>query len=84
MKLQVMAPRKFSLVCFRLSPPANDADLGYTLNAKLVDALNSDGSILITNTVHKLLPVCFDDLTYYSLLHEILTPIVHCLIIVGM
>lgn len=51
-ELQIMAPRTFSLICFRLRPPANDADNGYTLNAKLVEALNCSGNILITHTVY--------------------------------
>ncbi|KAG0628344.1 hypothetical protein M758_1G019700 [Ceratodon purpureus] len=79
-RFEVMAPRMFSLVCFRLRPPPNDADNGYALNAMLADALNSDGSILVTNTIRILLPACFlDSLTMCcSLLHEILIP--HCLI----
>jgi aromatic-L-amino-acid decarboxylase len=51
-RFEVMAPRTFSLICFRLRPRANDADRGYSLNAKLVEALNIDGDILVTHTVH--------------------------------
>jgi len=50
-RFEVVAPRTFSLICFRLRPPAHDADNGNTLNAHLAETLNSDGSILITNTV---------------------------------
>ncbi|KAG0553831.1 hypothetical protein M758_12G044200 [Ceratodon purpureus] len=50
-RFEIMAPRSFSLICFRLRPRANDPDKGYSLNAKLVEALNSDGNILITHTV---------------------------------
>lgn len=52
-RFEVVAPRVFSLVCFRLKSPANDADNSCSLSAKLVDALNSDGNILITNTDRK-------------------------------
>ena len=48
---QVMAPRSFSLICFRLKPLSNDADNGYSLNAKLVEALNCGGDVLVTHTV---------------------------------
>lgn len=50
-RFEVVAPRTFSLICFRLRPPAHDADNGNTLNANLAETLNSDGSILISNTV---------------------------------
>jgi glutamate/tyrosine decarboxylase-like PLP-dependent enzyme len=50
-RFEVMAPRTFSLVCFRLKPTAADANNGTSLNSKLVEAVNSDGNILITHTV---------------------------------
>lgn len=52
---QVMAPTTFSLICFRLKPNELDTDHGNNLNAALEEAVNSDGSILITHTVRMLL-----------------------------
>ncbi|THU56229.1 hypothetical protein C4D60_Mb11t15090 [Musa balbisiana] len=47
----VVAPRTFSLVCFRLIPPPNDQDNGYKLNHSLLDAVNSSGKIFLSHTV---------------------------------
>ena len=61
---QVMAPTTFSLVCFRLKPNEHDKDHGNILNAALVEAVNSDGRILITHTVRILLGWPFLKLTW--------------------
>ena len=49
--MQVVAPRTFSLVCFRLLPPPNSEDHGNKLNRDLLDSVNSTGSVFITHTV---------------------------------
>lgn len=49
--LQVVAHRKFSLVCFRLLPPQNNEDLANKLNRDLLDSVNSSGKIFISHTV---------------------------------
>lgn len=48
---QIIAPRTFSLVCFRLLPPPNSEDHGNKLNHDLLDLVNSTGSVFITHTV---------------------------------
>nr|WGU11341.1 tyrosine decarboxylase 2 [Crinum x powellii] len=50
-RFEVVAPRTFSLVCFRLLPPANHPDDGYKLNHSLLDAVNSSGKIFVSHTV---------------------------------
>ncbi|XP_009384062.2 tyrosine decarboxylase 2 isoform X2 [Musa acuminata AAA Group] len=50
-RFEVVAPRTFSLVCFRLIPPPNDQDNGYKLNHSLLDAVNSSGKIFLSHTV---------------------------------
>ncbi|URD79296.1 MYB family transcription factor [Musa troglodytarum] len=50
-RFEVVAPRTFSLVCFRLIPPPNDQDNGYKLNHGLLDAVNSSGKIFLSHTV---------------------------------
>ncbi|CAK9184941.1 unnamed protein product [Ilex paraguariensis] len=50
-RFEVFAPRKFSLVCFRLVPPHNDKDCANKLNHDLLDAVNSTGKIFISHTV---------------------------------
>ncbi|XP_019178236.1 PREDICTED: tyrosine decarboxylase 1 [Ipomoea nil] len=50
-RFEVVAHRKFSLVCFRLRPPQNDEDLANKLNRNLLDAVNSSGKIFISHTV---------------------------------
>nr|GMD17224.1 tyrosine decarboxylase 1 [Ipomoea batatas] len=50
-RFEVVAHRKFSLVCFRLLPPQNDEDLANKLNRDLLDAVNSSGKIFISHTV---------------------------------
>ena len=49
--LQVVTPRIFSLVCFRLLPPRNNEDNGNKLNNDLLEAINSTGKIFISHTV---------------------------------
>lgn len=53
--LQVVTPRIFSLVCFRLLPPNNNEDHGNNLNHDLLDAVNSTGKIFISHTVRSML-----------------------------
>ncbi|KAH7690926.1 Tyrosine decarboxylase protein [Dioscorea alata] len=50
-RFEVVAPRTFSLVCFRLIPREGDQDNGYKLNYNLLDAVNSSGKIFISHTV---------------------------------
>ncbi|XP_038995498.1 phenylacetaldehyde synthase isoform X1 [Hibiscus syriacus] len=49
-RFEVVTPRIFSLVCFRLLPP-NDEDDGNKLNHDLLDAINSTGNVFISHTV---------------------------------
>ncbi|KAK9015949.1 hypothetical protein V6N11_007036 [Hibiscus sabdariffa] len=49
-RFEVVTPRLFSLVCFRLLPP-NDEDHGNKLNGELLDAVNSTGNVFISHTV---------------------------------
>ncbi|KAL5859976.1 hypothetical protein ACOSQ3_001270 [Xanthoceras sorbifolium] len=50
-RFEVVTPRLFSLVCFRLLPPHNDEDHGNKLNHDLLDAVNTTGKIFISHTV---------------------------------
>ncbi|OEL20937.1 Tyrosine decarboxylase 1, partial [Dichanthelium oligosanthes] len=50
-RFEVVTPRNFSLVCFRLLPLASDQDNGRKLNYDLMDAANSSGKIFISHTV---------------------------------
>ncbi|KAL3715455.1 hypothetical protein ACJRO7_007226 [Eucalyptus globulus] len=50
-KFEVVTPRIFSLVCFRLLSPDNDGDKGNKLNRDLLDTVNSTGKIFISHTV---------------------------------
>ncbi|KAJ0051679.1 hypothetical protein Pint_01645 [Pistacia integerrima] len=50
-RFEVVTPRIFALVCFRLLPPHNDEDGGYKLNHDLLDIVNSTGKIFISHTV---------------------------------
>ncbi|GLJ38781.1 hypothetical protein SUGI_0790620 [Cryptomeria japonica] len=50
-KFEVMVPRTFALVCFRVLPRANDPDDGRTLNSSLLDAVNESGHIYLSHTV---------------------------------
>ncbi|WOL10650.1 tyrosine decarboxylase 1 [Canna indica] len=50
-RFEIVAPRTFSLVCFRLIPTSNYSDNGYKLNRGLLDAVNASGKIFISHTV---------------------------------
>ncbi|KAF0909527.1 hypothetical protein E2562_037166 [Oryza meyeriana var. granulata] len=50
-RFEVVTPRTFSLVCFRLLPPTSDQDNGRKLNYDLMDGVNSSGKIFISHTV---------------------------------
>ncbi|PKA54142.1 Tyrosine decarboxylase 1 [Apostasia shenzhenica] len=50
-RFEVLVPRTFSLVCFRLIPPSDLADNGYKLNYNLMDAVNTSGKIFLSHTV---------------------------------
>ncbi|KAF7032107.1 hypothetical protein CFC21_043321 [Triticum aestivum] len=50
-RFEVVTPRNFSLVCFRLLPPTSEDDNGRNLNYSLMDACNSSGKIFISHTV---------------------------------
>ncbi|KAK2986346.1 hypothetical protein RJ640_026610 [Escallonia rubra] len=50
-RFEVVSPRKFSLVCFRLLPPHKDDDSANKINHDLLDAVNSTGKIFISHTV---------------------------------
>nr|AEY82396.1 tryptophan decarboxylase [Tabernaemontana elegans] len=48
-RFEVVVPRAFSLVCFRLKPfPGSDVE---ALNKKLLDKLNSTGRVYMTHTI---------------------------------
>ncbi|TYI19630.1 hypothetical protein ES332_A07G177700v1 [Gossypium tomentosum] len=51
-RFEVVTPRIFSLVCFRLLPVRNDESHGNKLNHQLLDAVNSTGSAFISHTVN--------------------------------
>ncbi|XP_065615715.1 phenylacetaldehyde synthase isoform X4 [Quercus suber] len=50
-RFEVVTPRIFSLVCFRLLPPRNNEDNDKKLNNDLLEAINSTGKIFISHTV---------------------------------
>ncbi|XP_022758544.1 tyrosine decarboxylase 1 isoform X1 [Durio zibethinus] len=50
-RFEVVTPRIFSLVCFRLLPPSNGEYHGNKLNHELLDAVNSTGNVFISHTV---------------------------------
>lgn len=56
--MQVVVPRTFSLVCFRLLPCPDGKDDGYKLNYNLMDTVNSSGKIFISHTVSYNLILC--------------------------
>lgn len=49
-RFEVVAPRTFALVCFRLLPPRDDEGCGNKLNRDLLDIVNSTGKIFISHT----------------------------------
>uniref|UniRef100_A0A224XGT9 Tryptophan decarboxylase n=1 Tax=Hypericum perforatum TaxID=65561 RepID=A0A224XGT9_HYPPE len=50
-RFEVVTPRRFSLVCFRLRHAGKDEDNANTLNHNLLDAVNSSGKVFISHTV---------------------------------
>eukprot|EP00271_Cylindrocystis_brebissonii_P023518 TRINITY_DN9795_c1_g1_i1.p1 TRINITY_DN9795_c1_g1~~TRINITY_DN9795_c1_g1_i1.p1 ORF type:complete len:467 (-),score=84.10 TRINITY_DN9795_c1_g1_i1:877-2277(-) len=50
-RFEIVTPRTFALICFRVKPPAGDPDNGKTLNATLIERVNSGGSLFFTHTV---------------------------------
>lgn len=48
---QVAAPRRFSLVCFRLVSAQNNVDCNQ-LNRELLEAVNSTGKLFMSHTVY--------------------------------
>ncbi|XP_020425168.1 tyrosine decarboxylase 1 isoform X2 [Prunus persica] len=50
-RFEIVTPRLFSLVCFRLLPPHNDETCATKLNHGLLDAVNATGKIFISHTV---------------------------------
>ncbi|XP_057866799.2 tyrosine decarboxylase 2 isoform X2 [Cryptomeria japonica] len=69
-KFEVMAPRTFALVCFRVLPPANDPDDGYTLNSRLLDAVNESGHIYLSHTASNGDPGVGRSITWRTLVKE--------------
>ncbi|KAL4340642.1 hypothetical protein GQ457_08G005580 [Hibiscus cannabinus] len=50
-RFEMVVPRKFALVCFRLKPKAEEEDEGRELNRKLVEAINSSGRAFMSHAV---------------------------------
>lgn len=55
-RFEVVVPRRFSLVCFRLKPKdvdgcSNDNDGGFELNRRLLEAINLSGKAFMTHAV---------------------------------
>ncbi|KAF6144407.1 hypothetical protein GIB67_024634 [Kingdonia uniflora] len=50
-RFEIVTPRTFALVCFRLCPLHNGEDCGNQLNHNLLDAVNSTGKLFISHTV---------------------------------
>ncbi|KAL3517749.1 hypothetical protein ACH5RR_020338 [Cinchona calisaya] len=50
-RFEILAPRNFSLVCFRLLGPQGNEECANKLNHDLLDAVNSTGKIYISHTV---------------------------------
>ncbi|KAK8983622.1 hypothetical protein V6N11_074025 [Hibiscus sabdariffa] len=50
-RFEMVVPRKFALVCFRLKPKAEEEDEGTELNRKLVEAINSSGKAFMSHAV---------------------------------
>lgn len=60
---QILTPRIYSLVCFRLLPRNGDEGCASKLNHALLDAVNSTGMIFISHTVSSLSSTSRDTLT---------------------
>ncbi|XP_062019397.1 phenylacetaldehyde synthase isoform X1 [Rosa rugosa] len=50
-RFEIVTPRLYSLVCFRLLPPHGNEACASKLNNDLLDAVNSTGKIFISHTV---------------------------------
>ncbi|KAH6811429.1 Pyridoxal phosphate transferases superfamily protein [Perilla frutescens var. frutescens] len=50
-RFKVAAPRRFSLVCFRLLSAENNVERANQLNCELLEAVNSTGELFISHTV---------------------------------
>nr|AZM69446.1 tyrosine decarboxylase [Asarum sp. XW-2018] len=50
-RFEVVVPRTFSLVWFRLLPPQDDEDNGYRLNYSLLESVNASGKLFMSHTV---------------------------------
>ncbi|KAK6780454.1 hypothetical protein RDI58_022638 [Solanum bulbocastanum] len=50
-RFEIVTPRKFSLVCFRLLPPPSNEDYANKLNHDLLDSVNSTGKLFISHTL---------------------------------
>eukprot|EP00898_Chlorokybus_atmophyticus_P001113 jgi/Chlat1/2001/Chrsp158S00128 len=50
-RFESLAPTLFSLVCFRLKPPADRNADGNVINQQLLDAVNDTGKLFMTHTV---------------------------------
>ncbi|GLJ38850.1 hypothetical protein SUGI_0791750 [Cryptomeria japonica] len=50
-RFEVMAPRTFALVCFRILPIGDDRDNGHSLNSQLLDVVNESGHMYLSHTV---------------------------------
>ncbi|KAK8591348.1 hypothetical protein V6N13_031395 [Hibiscus sabdariffa] len=50
-RFEMVVPRKFALVCFRLRPGAEEEDQGRELNSKLMEAINSSGRAFMSHAV---------------------------------
>ncbi|XP_060180657.1 tyrosine decarboxylase 2 isoform X2 [Lycium barbarum] len=50
-RFEIVTPRKFSLVCFRLLPPPSNEDYANKLNHDLLDSVNSTGKLFISHTI---------------------------------
>ncbi|KAM3326030.1 tyrosine decarboxylase 2 isoform X1 [Capsicum chacoense] len=50
-RFEIVTPRKFSLVCFRLLPPPSNEDYANKLNHNLLDSVNSTGKLFISHTL---------------------------------
>ncbi|KAF5482503.1 hypothetical protein F2P56_003067 [Juglans regia] len=51
LRFEIVTPRIFSLVCFRLLPSQNSKDHGNELNHHLLDTVNSTGKVFLSHTV---------------------------------
>ncbi|KAK6919484.1 Pyridoxal phosphate-dependent decarboxylase [Dillenia turbinata] len=50
-RFEIVVPRRFSLVCFRLNPGWSDLQKVERLNRKLLEWLNSTGRVYMTHTI---------------------------------